>query len=74
MEFLGDVRRRIFDDDFLAGARRVCAVLELLGFCMVREVVDLGEHLTDEGWSVQLKMQEGFVVGHGRDPLVWSEL
>ena len=56
MEFLGDIRRRILDDDFLAGARRVCAVLDLLRLRMVCEVVDLGKHLADEGWGVQLKM------------------
>ncbi|PPQ83559.1 hypothetical protein CVT25_006795 [Psilocybe cyanescens] len=47
LERLGCVRRRVLDDDFLALAGVIRAVLQLPQWRVAREGINLGEHIPD---------------------------
>jgi len=62
VEALRDVRRRVFDHDFLPRAGRVRAILGLTRRRVIRELVHLRQHCADKRWRLEHKMQERLVV------------
>lgn len=74
MEGLGDVRRRILDDDFLALACVVRAVRSLTSGRVARKSVDLVEHFANHARRVYAEVQERFVEDDSLDPFIRLEL
>ena len=56
VEVLGDVRRRVLDDDFLSCARCVRAVLGSTRWCVVCELVHLRQYGAQQRGCLQHKM------------------
>lgn len=59
---LGDVRRRVLDDQFLSNPDCVRSVRRFSGGSVVREGVDLREHFANEVRVVKLKVEKVFIV------------
>ena len=74
VERLGDIRRGILDDDFLAVARRIRAIFWLSGKRRVSECVHLSKNLTNQILCVETEVKKGFIVDDGLYPLVRLEL
>ena len=62
MKALRDVRRRVFDHDFLARAGRVRAILWLCRRRVICELVHLRQHSADKRRRLEHKVQECLVV------------
>ena len=74
VEALRDVRRRVFDDHFLARARRVRAILGAARRRVIRELVHLRQHGADKRRRLEHEMQERLVVRDRLDEIVRLEL
>jgi hypothetical protein len=74
MEALRDVRRRVFNHDFLARAGRVRAILWLARPCVIRELVHLRQHSADKRRRLEHKVQECLVVRDRLHEIVRLEL
>lgn len=74
MEALRDVRRRVFDHDFLAHAGRVRAILWLARRRVICELVHLRQHSADKRRRLEHKVQECLVVRNRLYEIVCLEL
>ena len=74
MEALRDVRRRVFDHDFLARAGRVRAILWLARRRVICELVHLRQHGANKRRRLEHKVQECLVVRDRLHEIVRLEL
>jgi hypothetical protein len=74
MEALRDVRRRVFDQDFLACTGRVRAILWLARRRIICKLVHLRQHSADKRWRLEHKVQECLVVRDRLHEIVRLEL
>jgi hypothetical protein len=74
VEALRDVRRRVFDHDFLTRAGRVRAILRLARWRVICEFVHLRQHSADKRWRLEHKVQECLVMRDRLYEIVHLEL